>query len=121
MRPADTWICVADGARAHFYRCDGPGRGVEPILNYMMVSPNHHHGTQDVVRFVGRLAVRLDAAAAEQLFEHLLLVAPAGMLGALRRILDPHTRDLVCGEVDKDLTRATPRELTTHIGDKLPH
>ena len=90
MRPADTWICVADGARAHFYRCDGPGRGVEPILNYMMVSPNHHHGTQDVVRFVGRLAVRLDAAAAEQLFEHLLLVAPAGMLGALRD--DPEAR-----------------------------
>lgn len=121
MRPADTWVCVADAVRAHFYRCDGPGRGVEPILDYMMVAPSHHNTHEDQARFAGRLALQLDRAAAERLFAHLLLVAPAAMLGALRHVLDPHTRTLVCGEIDKDLTHVTPRELSTHLGDKLPH
>lgn len=121
MRPTDTWICVADGARAQFYRCDGPGRGVDPIVNLVLVSPARHHDHREQARFAGRVASQLDDAATNNLFERLVLVAPSGMLGALRHTLNAHTRRLVCGEVDKDLTRATPRELATHIGDKLPH
>ncbi len=129
MRPSDTWICVADTVRAQFYRCDGRGRCIEPLLDFALVARQHSPhpllaampAFDDRGRFAGRVAGQLDLAADGHLFEHLLLVAPQSMLEPLKRTLKPHTRRLVIGEVDKDLTRATPREVATHICDKLPH
>jgi protein required for attachment to host cells len=149
MRPTDTWVCVADGARAQFYRCDGPGRDLEPLLGYGLASSSRAHGRAMTVdrpgrtfdsagfgrhaydegdwqedqkrRFAGCVADHLDRAADQHLFEHLVLVAPPGILGDLRKMLKGHTRDLVVAEVDKDLTHATPREVTCHLGGVLPH
>ncbi|MDA8230948.1 MAG: host attachment protein [Magnetospirillum sp.] len=140
MRPADTWVCVADGRRAQFYRCDGPGCGLVPMLDYAFVTNGRGSGgvaragaaaqpllAVDVAgedersRFLGRVAGQLDRAADGRLFAHLVLVAPSHVLGALRGTLRPETRQLVVGEVDKDLTHATPRELVTHVGGTLPH
>jgi protein required for attachment to host cells len=122
MRPSDTWICVADGARAQFYRCDGPGHEIEPLLDCNLAASSHgpSAGTGGT-RFAGQVASRLDSAAAGRLFEHLVLVAPAGMLRELRDCLKAQTRNLVVGEVDRDLTHATPREVACHLGGVLPH
>ena len=120
MRQADTWICIADAGRARFYRFDGPGHGIEPMTDCALGAHGHHpHG--DNPGFAGTVACRLDRAAEGHLFEHLVLVAPSPVLGALKGRLKPSTRALVIGEVDRHLTHATPREVETHIRDTLPH
>ena len=120
MRQADTWICIADAGRARFYRCDGPGRGIEPMVDCALGAHGHHpHG--ETPGFAGTVAGRLDRAAEDHLFEHLVLVAPSKMLGALKGRMKPTTRALVTGEIDRELTHATPREVETHIRDSLPH
>jgi len=106
MRPSDTWVCVADAHSAHFYRCDGPGRCLEPVLDFASAD---------------RTASQLDRAAADHLFARLVLVAPAPALGRLEAGLRPETRAMVVGEVDRDLTRATPRQLAAHVCEMLPH
>ncbi|OAN48653.1 hypothetical protein A6A05_14985 [Magnetospirillum moscoviense] len=71
--------------------------------------------------FLGRVAGQLDRAARTHLFEHLVLVGPQSVLSALEGHMTPDTRQLVIGEVDRDLIRTTPRELTTCLRDWLPH
>lgn len=112
MRTSDTWVCVADGTRAQFYRWDGPGHDLDMMLGYQLAPPCG--GTP-------RVAGQLDRAAAGHLFEHLVLVGPGEVLGALRAAMAPATRGLVVGEVEKDLTHATPREVACHLGAVLRH
>jgi len=120
MRHADTWICIADAGRARFYRCDGPGCGIEPMTDCALGAHGHHpHG--ETPGFAGTVAGRLDRAAEGHMFEHLVLVAPAPVMGALKRRLKPSTCALVTSEIDRQLTQATPREVETHIRDALPH
>ena len=107
MRPSDTWVCVSDGARAQIFRCDGPGRDLEPLL-----------GMGQMADRVGR---QLDRAAADNLFEHLVLVGPAAVLGTLRDCLEPRTRDKVVGELYDMHPRATPREIGCYVCELLPH
>jgi protein required for attachment to host cells len=123
MRPTDTWICVADAGRANFFRCDGPGSTVEPLVD---VSVGHGH-RRDHSRdkdghkqFAGAVALRIERAAGGHMFDHLVLVAPMPVLSALTSALTPDTRQLIVDKFDKDLVRATPRELATHIRDALP-
>jgi|GEM_PF-1590452 len=113
MRSSDTWICVADGSRASFYRCDGPHSDPEPVLGFGIPA--------DRRPFPGRVAGQLERAARIRLFDHLVLVAPATVLLALESCMDDATRTLVVGAVDRDLSRSTPRELATCLRDWLPH
>jgi len=121
MRHADTWICIADAARARFYRCDGPGRGIEPMLDCALGAHSRTSFKGETPGLAETIAGRLDRAAEGHLFEHLVLVAPMPVLGAVKGSLKPATRARVVGEVDRQLTHATPREVETHIRDTLPH
>jgi protein required for attachment to host cells len=117
MRPANTWVCVVDGGRAQFYRCDGPGHSLELMPSCMVAAAACRQWQDEALgRFACRVALQLERAAEDHLFEHLVLVAPHAMLGTLRRTLKDHSRELLVSEVEKDLTRATPRELSTHLG-----
>jgi protein required for attachment to host cells len=107
MRPSHTWVCVADGSRAQVFRCDGPGRDLEPVL--------------DIGPITKRIAVQLDRAAADNLFEHLVLVGPAAILGELRNHLEPRTRGKVVGEMTAMHNLATPREVGCYVCELLPH
>jgi protein required for attachment to host cells len=71
--------------------------------------------------FTGRVADRLDKAAVACLYEHLVLVGPEPVLGALRGRLSADTAARVVSEVARDLGHATPRELACHLGPVLPH
>lgn len=155
MRSSETWICVADGTRAQFYHCDGPGHDIVPTLDYMLAAPSRAHnaamttdrpgrtfpsaGWGDTAgwgrhaydegdwhddekrRFASRVAERLDHAADDHLFERLVLVAPPAMMGELRKHLQDLTRRMVVGEVTKDLTHMTPREMQCHLSEMLVH
>jgi protein required for attachment to host cells len=128
MHTSDTWICVADGGRAQFFHCDGPGREVEPVLGYNLASSRPMSSRHAVecgpaewqTHFCGTIAERLDSAAANHLFEHLVLVAPPSILGELHNRISGVTLDLVVGEVNRDLTHATPREVACHLAGMLP-
>lgn len=113
MRPCDTWVCVADGERAQFFRSDG-GRDLEPVLDFCVPRAGPRP-------FTGRLAGQLDRAARGHLFAHLVLVGPKAFLRELEDTLDIATRELIVVDVmDRDLSRATPREASTHLCDVLP-
>lgn len=113
MRASDTWVCVADGARARFFRCDGPSQDLEPVIGFGLPTTA---GT-----FAGQLAGQLDRAARNHLFEHLVLVGPMEVLVEVEENLAPATRSLVMGECDKFAACVTPRELSARLVDLLPH
>ena len=113
MRASHTWVCVADGARARIYRCDGPMRDLEPVLGMGVPACGP--------ACTGRVAGQLDRAASERRFDHLVLVGPRAVLSELESTMTASTRTMVVGEVDRDLSRASPRELTAHLCELLPH
>lgn len=145
----NTWICVADGARARFFHCDGPGRDIEPALNYVLAAPVRAHNVSmttdrpgrtfdsagwgrhsydegdwqetEKSRFAGRVAALLDKAAGEHRFDRLVMVAPPAMMGELRKHMSGICNHMEVVEVLKDLTHATPREMLCHLTEALPH
>jgi protein required for attachment to host cells len=149
MAKHSTWICVADGARARFLHCDGPGRDIEPALNYVLAAPARAHNMAMTVdrpgrtfdsagqgrhaydegdwqeeeksRFAGKVMAVLDRAAAEHRFDRLVMVAPPVMMGALRKHMAAIGARMEVVEVVKDLTHATPREMMCHLTEVLPH
>ena len=149
MRTPSTWICVADGSRAKFFSCDGPGREIVPALGYMLAAPARAHNLQmttdrpgrtfdtagigrhaydegdwqeeEKARFAGRVAEQLDHAATRHLFRKLVLVAPPAMMGELRKHLMAVVDRVTVVEVTKDLTHATPREMQSHLSEALLH
>jgi Protein required for attachment to host cells. len=113
MRTSHTWVCVADDHSARFFHCDAPGYMLEPVMGFGV--PQNSHA------FAGRLAGQLDRAARDSLFRHLVLVGPRPVLDDIEASMAPGTRSLVVGEVDKNLRRASPRELDTHLCHMLKH
>jgi len=144
-----TWICVADGTRARFFHCDGPGREIVPAMSYMLAAPSRSHNLQmttdrpgrtfdsagigrhaydegdwqdeEKSRFAGRVAAQLDRAVLDHQFDRLVMVAPPAMMGELRKHISDFTRRMVVVEVVKDLTHATPREMQSHLAEALIH
>ena len=67
--------------------------------------------------FTTRVAHELSRAWASKLFDKLVLVAPAKMLGDLRDQLDKSLCPHVVASLSKDLTHLAPRELMSHLKD----
>ena len=57
----------------------------------------------------------MTASADRGAFQRLILVAPPRALGELRDSLPEAVRDRVVGELDLDLTKATPETVEAHI------
>ena len=89
----------------------GPGRhAMEPKADW-------HR--QDKTAFARSLAERLDSIARDGKADRFVLVAPPTMMGDLRAALSPHLRDMVTGEITKDLTHANPSEIEAQVGGVL--
>lgn len=142
MKPARTWIVVADGTQARVFLNQGPGEGFggAPIHEMAItlaadrdltsdrpgrgrVDASRRHGMEPRVdwheaekeRFIKTVAEHLDRAAGARSFDRLVLAAPSKMLGTLRRALGRHASDLVIGELPKDLTHVAPKDLPGHF------
>ena len=50
-------------------------------------------------------------------FDNLILVAPPAMLGNLRPLLSAETKEKLLGEVNKDYTQLTPREIKQQLSE----
>lgn len=144
MKPIRTWIVIADGVRCRVLTNDGPGRGVQPrpdmdfrseqrrLRDIMADRPGRafdsagkgRHGLEyssDPVRederqFARSLIDLLDAEAAANAYDRLVLVAPPQTLGDLRPLLTKRLRQHVVKEIAKDLTRLPNDKLADHLG-----
>lgn len=67
------------------------------------------------LRFMHTIANQLQAACQRKLFDRLVLIAPAKLLGELKKQLDENVLDRVVAELPKDLTHYEGRKLVTQL------
>ena len=148
MKLDRTWILIADAARAKvlLYRGpdhkletvegmtfafdhkraselgDGkPGRSFESVgATRHAVSPHSDPERLEEQRFATDLVHRLDKAAEQASFEHLVVVAPPTMLGDLRHALTHRLTSMLKATLDKDLTKIPEAKLGEHLKGVLP-
>ncbi|WP_320836649.1 host attachment family protein [Zhongshania sp.] len=117
--PAGTWVLVADGEEARLFRNagtdykasleqmelikprdlldDGPSGRRPPELNEQSI---------DEATFAKQLVNRLNAAALQNKYEHLVLMADPQTLGQMRPQLHQETERRIIREVAKTFTNA---------------
>jgi protein required for attachment to host cells len=136
----DTWILVGDGRKALMLRNEGtPQKPSLNVINVLKDGDNPKTSAQGAdrpgrvmqsavsgrssveqtdwheiaeERFAATVASKLNAAALENRFEKLILVAPPHSLAALRKNLDANASQRVVAEIDKDLTKHPVPEIT---------
>ncbi len=69
--------------------------------------------------FADQIAALLEKALNEAAFERLYLIASAPFLGSLRESLSKRVYKTVQGEVDKDITILTPKEIREYLPPTL--
>lgn len=136
---ADTWIAIADGARARFFSYQGVNAPLKPegVLDHIneptrelvtnkrgrvfhsadgtraaMAHPSDPH-EQEKRNFAREVAESLNARAGE--IERLILIAPPKMLGELRQLLSARIQEKVSDELDKDLTNIPDDAIAAHL------
>lgn len=141
-----TWILVADAARARLFCVDRPRGPLEELADFANPAerlPEHELGAddpgrvrgpggtqhaygrdeglrmQEERRFAQDLAKHLRAAREQGRFRRLYLVAAPQMLGILREVLDEHTSALVVASFDKDLVRHAVEDIRGHLPERL--
>ncbi|MBW4706291.1 host attachment protein [Roseobacter sp. YSTF-M11] len=143
MKPVVTWIVLANAREARVVAHHGPGKGLVELpeqrwraekapqprdragVGHSIAGPGIaaveqsdaqlHIDTrfaQDIVRRLGR---SLDAKH----FERLVLVAGPHMLGLLRAHLTDRLRDVITGEIVKDLSTQPMDVLEARLGDVI--
>ena len=146
MKPAKTWVLVADGASARVFDFHAGQRSLHRVhamdseearmkTSEIMsdnegrrsdTGPNQRStvGPADAQRhakgeFSQDVAAWLDKAAAEHRYEKLVLVAAPQMLGDLRKALSKPAAEKVMKEVAKDLTQFSDHELQGRVDDLM--
>jgi protein required for attachment to host cells len=143
-RPLTLWIAVADGEHARFVQPDGNNalhtvRAMDSISAHLRsrdlgsdrpgrsfesASPAHHAVGQrhdlhvmEKEKFARLVADELNAAAARDDFDDLLIVAPPRALRELREALGSAASAKLVGTLEKDLTKTPDHELWPHVRD----
>ena len=144
----ETWLLVADGAGARLLRLDTATRRLELVADrpheagrtktsdLMTDRPGRsldssHVGVRHAMeprtdprrierhRFAAELAAEVEAAANQERFSDLVLVAAPAMLGELRAALPERLAELVRQEIPKDLAGLSLPELQTQLVPQL--
>jgi protein required for attachment to host cells len=142
-----TWIVVAASARARIFSVSGIGGTLQEIadlthpearLQDRKLSSDRpgrsfdshgqgRHGMEQTTSaqeheshlFAVEIADYIDRGRHGESFDSLILVAPPKFLGRLRPELSKSARDLLVGELDKNLVEADTETLTRHISPML--
>ncbi|MDX6751619.1 host attachment protein [Geminicoccaceae bacterium 1502E] len=150
MKAPETWLVVADGARAKILRVDRAVRRFE-LVGEMSSSEARRKPSElmtdrqgramdaggvgqrsamepptdpqrhEKERFARQLAETLEDALNARKFEKLVLVAAPQALGDLRATLDGRVKERIQEEIAKDLTRENAGELAEHLGELFWH
>ncbi len=142
-----TWILTADRARARIFTAessrgpliemedlvhpearlraqgltsDAPGRTYDGgRQGGHTVGHEDDPGRIEAERFAKEVCEALSLARKAGRFEKLYVVAAPTFLGLLRECLDPATRRLVAGELDKNLAAHAAAEIRAHLPERL--
>ncbi|MDR3529156.1 MAG: host attachment protein [Rhodopila sp.] len=79
------------------------------------LAPRHDPKALEKEEFAHLVAHELNAAAARDAFDELVVVAPAHTLHAIREALDTRTEARVVGTLAKDLVNTPDSELWPHV------
>ena len=95
---------------------DKPGRGFDKSGIGSHAFLPEEGPVEHVARdFANQLAKELDHARQRNEYDELALIAPPRMLGYLRDAMNAQTRDLVYGELAKEIDQDNPMELRRHL------
>lgn len=147
LRTGNTWIVVADGRRGRLFELPPHSKNIRPATDHELVatlvpsrerwadragqtlerSGRSRHAKaapsdpkdQDKMRLARRIAEEVDRARNEDVFEHLVLVAPPAFLGKLRAVLGEPARRSIIGEHDKDLSRLAEHDLRSRLAEMI--
>jgi protein required for attachment to host cells len=148
MKHKRTWIVVADGAQARILLYTGHESGVRQLPNSDFrefhpptrelvtdrparvqesgsatrhaIEPRTDAHEQRKERFLAQLTSRLERAAQNNEFEHLVVVAPAPAMGELRKDFSPLLKQRLHGEFVHDYVHQPNDYIYRHIKDGLP-
>jgi protein required for attachment to host cells len=141
--PVNSWIVVADRARARIYNTvwpemmrfeevadlvhpeatlhvrdtisDGPGAFRQSLTATHAGEPRTDYPHQMAREFARQLTEHLEAARMKGCFGHLVVVAPPLMLAALRQEMRHPLAELVSEEIDSDYTELESAELRRRL------
>ena len=140
----ETWILVADRARARLFSLAAGAEGMDEIGNFVNPearTPDHmleharrparmhdrfgesrhaiepRTATRDksAARFADLLGSALELGHATRRFRHLVLIAPPRFLGTLHATLATRLREAVALRVAKNLTRRSPATILAEV------
>jgi protein required for attachment to host cells len=141
-----TWVLVADGSRARILQRDEGGRKQLRTIEGMTFAHdlpktsevardrlprtfesvgNTRHAVASEIdphreekrKFASELAHALDAELMKKSFDHLIVVAPAQMLGDLRSALSRAVRERTTTDVVLDLTKVPDADIASHLNN----
>lgn len=146
MSGHETWIVVADAARARVFRMEGEAGELVSAWEYEPVGGGRLQGREiasdrpgrtfnsvgtrrhakepptdleryESERFAREVTGKLDEDRRKGRFDHLVIVAAPQFLGDLRASMPAPLRACVTTEIDKNLSKLPPREIRERLGE----
>lgn len=140
-----TWVLVADNSRARIFAARKAAGGLQEIRDLTHPEARLHEGDlvtdkggrdrgiagphgvgndqthkqEGVDKFASEVCTELDAARAGGDFKKLYVVAAPAFLGLLRKHQTSALKQLVAGEVDKNLATQDPTTIRKHLPQYL--
>ena len=140
--PAKGWVLVCDGSKALLFKNAGDAQAINlqavttlhewhpPSRDLGTERPGRavdsHDGSRSAVgnadlhqeaetKFLHEVALKLDQAVHEHQIKALVIAAAPKALGVLRDCLTPATKQVVTGEIAKDLVKLPTLEIERHL------
>jgi protein required for attachment to host cells len=129
-----TWIVAADTSRARIFVSDTPASELQEIQTLSHPEARLHEGDlisdttegepdqykqTDADRFAAHVCATLEAGRKSGEYDKLYLVAAPNFLGKLRKHQSSAMRQLLAGEVDKNLAAHTAADIRKQLPDFL--
>lgn len=147
MKPVRTCILVADGAHARVYLNEGPGKGLKQLEDYNetrdlresreiasdapgrsfdsggegrhAMEPPTDPKRHEKQEFHREIVEKIVSAFKANKFDRLVLVAPPRTLGNLRGEIESEPSLEIHAEINKDLIKASHKDLLAQVGDVI--
>ena len=143
---SNTWIVVADACRARFFTADKPGGPlleIETLSNPQArlheadlvsdkngrgsnrVGSSHGFGTANSAkdetanRFASEVCAHLEQGRLRKAFGKLYVFGAPAFLGMMRKHQSAGVRNLITGEIAKDVTTQTPERIRAQLPEFL--
>ncbi|MBK1644279.1 Host attachment protein [Thiocapsa imhoffii] len=141
-----TWILAADNSRARIFTAtkatdplyeihtlafpegrlhegdlttDKGGRGHDSIRGAHGIDTEGAHRQENAERFASLICDTLETGRNKGAFQKLYVIAAPAFLGLLRKHQSPPLKQLVAGEIDKNLTTQPPASIRQSLPDFL--